>query len=121
MRWFKRLDRLSEPDEHLHSQEVRNWVSRVPGVEQVAVVRPRTRARVAGIVQSIKVVPQQETSRLEVEVYDGTDEITGVWWGRRRILGIELGRGIILEGTIGRADGRGLQMINPAYELLPAN
>jgi hypothetical protein len=55
-----------------------------------------------------------------VQVYDGTDEVLGVWFGRRRIPGIELGRGLILKGTLGNFGNRPLVIINPEYELLPA-
>jgi hypothetical protein len=118
MRFFRRLAEFSEPEEQLRAQEVRHQVAELPGVEQIAVCRPRRRARVAGIVQAIRVVPQPESTRLEVEIYDGTDQITAVWLGRRRIPGIELGLPVILEGTICSVLDHDLQIINPAYELL---
>ena len=118
---FKRLgEKLAAPPEQLRAQEIRKWCDEIHDVQQIGVLRPRCKARVAGIVQSIKVVPRDQTCTFEVQVYDGTDEVVGVWLGRRRIPGIELGRGLILMGTLGRY-GRGpMTIINPAYELLPA-
>ncbi len=118
---FRKLgQRLSEHPDHLRAQGIRNQCDRVEGVEQIAVIRPRTKARVVGVVQSIKVIPQvNKRSTLEVQIYDGTDEVTAVWLGRRKIPGIDLGSGLIIEGTIGRFRDDRLKMINPAYELLP--
>lgn len=118
MGFFKRL---GEPpsEEQLRAQEVRTQVGAVAGVEQIAICRPRSRAKVCGIVQSIKVLPREATTTLEVQIYDGTDEITGIWYGRRKIPGIELGKCLVLEGTIGKIRGStALQIINPAYELV---
>lgn len=67
-------------------------------------------------------IPQiNKRATLEIQVYDGTDEVTAVWLGRRKIPGIDLGSGLILEGTIGRFRDDRLKMINPAYELLPVD
>lgn len=120
MNIIRRLgERLSEHPEHLRAQETRSWCAQVSDVEQIAVCRPRTRVRIAGRVQSIKLVPRMNTSSLEVQIWDGTDEVTAIWLGRKKIPGIALGRGLVLEGTIGRYRGDVLSMINPAYELLP--
>jgi OB-fold nucleic acid binding protein len=117
---FKRLgERLAAPPEQLRAQEIRKWCDEINDVEQIGICRSRHRARVAGIVQSIKVVPRDSSCSLEVQIYDGTDEVVGIWFGRRRIPGIELGRGLILKGVLGHY-GRGpLTLINPEYELLP--
>lgn len=117
---FKRLgERLSAPPEQLRAQEIRKWCDEIEDVEQIGVCRLRSKARVAGIVQSIKVVPADGSCALEVQVYDGTDEVVGRWFGRRRIPGIELGRGLIMQGTLARAGNGPLTIINPEYELLP--
>lgn len=110
---------LAETTDQLRAQEIRHFCGRIPGVEQIAVCRPRTWARVAGRVQSIRVNPRMDRAALEVQIYDGTDHLTGVWLGRRKIPGIDLARGLILEGTLTRHRDRGLQITNPAYELLP--
>lgn len=114
-------DRLSESPQRLRAQEVRAICAELAGIQQIGESRPRTKPRVAGVVQSMKMVPHENTTLLEVDIYDGTDEITGVWYGRSEIPGITLGRPLILEGTIRRGDDGRLQMINPAYHLVPAD
>ncbi|HLF70293.1 MAG TPA: OB-fold nucleic acid binding domain-containing protein [Actinomycetota bacterium] len=116
---FKRFgDRLAETPEQHHAQEIRLWCAELDAVEQIAECRPRTRRRVAGVVESIKVKPMEHTSVLEVQIFDGTDRIMGVWFGRQQIPGVDLGQRLILEGTMATFKGEMLQIINPAYEIV---
>ena len=78
---------------------------------------PRTRVCVCGEVQAIQVVPRAGSSWLEVTVGDGTAKAVAIFTGRKRIRGLEPGRGVVLEGVAGKVDGR-LQLMNPAYTLL---
>lgn len=109
--------KLSETPQQSRAQEIRTWAAGIAGVEQMAVCRTRQPVRVAGVVESMKVIPQGNSSQLEVQIYDGTDRIYAVWLGRRRIEGIDLGMGLVLEGMLGRHRGM-LQIINPAYTLV---
>ena len=116
---FKRLgDRLSEGPEQLRAQEIRLVCSDLPGVEQIAVCRPRSRPKVAGVVQSVTVDPRGEPPILKIEVFDGTDHVVGVWYGRRSIPGISLGKPLILQGTMRKSSDGDFEMINPSYELV---
>ena len=78
----------------------------------------RMPVRITGEVRGMKVVPRAGGSSLEVTVGDGTGEATAVFAGRRRIRGLDPGRGVVLEGVARRDHGRTLLM-NPAYTLLP--
>lgn len=112
------LGRLSETSEEIHAHQTREWISEVGGVEDAVDCTPNSRRRVAGVVESIKLVPTTYSQTLEVTVYDGTERIVGVWLGRRAIPGIDLGTRMVLEGTVGAFRPGPLQIINPAYELL---
>ena len=113
------LERLNESDEELHAQQTREWTSELGDVEEAVKCTPHSRRRVAGVVESIKLVPTKYSQTLEVTIFDGTERIVGVWLGRRSIPGIDLGTRIVLEGTVGAFRTGPLQIINPAYELLP--
>jgi RecG-like helicase len=90
----------------------------VPGCQPVGDCRPRTQARVAGVVGSIKVVPRPDVTRLEITISDGTGEISGVWFGHHRIGGLDLGQLVVFEGMVGNpAPGR-LEILHPTYQLL---
>ena len=64
--------------------------------------------------------PRTNPPTLRIEIYDGTDEITGVWYGRREIPGIGLGRPLVLEGTVRKGPDGAFEIMNPAYSLVPA-
>ena len=77
----------------------------------------RTRVRICGEVQAIQVVPRAGSPWLEVTVGDGTAKAVAVFTGRKKIRGLEPGRGVVFEGVAGKVDGR-LQLMNPVYTLL---
>ena len=62
--------------------------------------------------------PRGGVPALEAELFDGSDALTVVWLGRRRITGIAPGRALRIEGRIGVQDKTRI-MFNPRYELLP--
>jgi hypothetical protein len=117
---FSRLgERLNETSDQIHAQKTRAWCAEVEGVEPIEDCSPRTRRKVVGVVESIKLIPSEFGHKLEVQIYDGTDRLVGVWLGCRTIPGIDLGSSIEMEGTVGSFGNGMLTMINPAYQLLP--
>jgi hypothetical protein len=73
---------------------------------------------VAGVVESIKVVPRPDTVRLEITISDGTGEISGVWFGHSKVGGLDLGQWVMLEGMIGGGGTAKLEILHPTYQLL---
>lgn len=86
-------------------------------VTGIAAAQPRTRVRICGEVQAIQVVPRAGSPWLEVTVGDGTAKAVAVFTGRKRIRGLDPGRGVVLEGVAGEVDGH-LHLMNPGYTLL---
>jgi hypothetical protein len=84
----------------------------------IAVVPFREPVRIAGEVARLRVVPRAGSPSLEVTVDDGTGRALVIFTGRRRIIGIDPGRGIVLEGTARQQHNRAVLM-NPSYTLLP--
>lgn len=74
---------------------------------------------VLGRLRSVELCPQGASACLEAELFDGTDGVTLVWMGRRRIPGIEPGRTIKVRGRIALRAGRKV-LYNPHYELQQA-
>jgi hypothetical protein len=86
------------------------------GATPVVSCRARKRACVAGTLRTVTLRPRGGAPALEAELYDGTDVVSLVWLGRRRIAGIEPGRRLRAEGLISVQDGRKV-IFNPRYEL----
>jgi hypothetical protein len=73
-----------------------------------------------GRLRSVEFRPQNVDASLEAELFDGTDGVTLIWLGRRRIPGIEPGRTMRVRGRLALRDGRKV-LYNPFYEICPAN
>lgn len=57
------------------------------------------------------------TAGVRAEFFDGTDTVTLVWLGQRRIPGIECGRTLRVRGRLGRLDNGSKAIYNPYYEI----
>jgi amino acid transporter len=86
------------------------------GCTSIADVRYRQRARVGGRVRSLRVVPQHDAPLLELVLDDGTAAISVVFLGRRGLAGVDVGRRMVAEGTVGVHRNR-LALLNPTYSL----
>ncbi len=69
-----------------------------------------------GRLRSVEACSRSAGASVQAEFFDGTDAITLVWIGRKRIPGIETGRRILVRGRVGDQDGRKV-IYNPYYEL----
>jgi hypothetical protein len=73
-----------------------------------------------GRLRSVEFRPQDAEASLEAELFDGTDGVTLIWLGRRRIPGIEPGRTMRVRGRLAVRDGRKV-LYNPYYEICQAS
>ena len=113
----KLVERLTRPVEDLDREKLVEFCSTVGGCRPCDELEPRTLARVAGEVQSVRIVPRAGAPSLEVGVSDGRGQITAVFFGRRRLAGLSPGRKLVLEGVVS-VQGTRRFMYNPIYELL---
>jgi hypothetical protein len=112
----KMVERLTKPVEELDRQDLESWCNSVQSTP-IDLVTTRRPARVAGEVRSVRIVPRAGADALEITVNDGRASVTGVFLGRRKILGISPGRRIVLEGVVTTDDGARV-IYNPLYTLL---
>lgn len=86
-------------------------------VVAIADAPDRTPVKLRGTLRTVTLRPRGGVPALEAELYDGTDTLTLIWLGRRRIAGIGPGRALEVSGRIGQHDGQRI-LYNPKYELL---
>lgn len=108
--------RLTASVEELEETRLTDRYAAVEGTP-IGEVEPRTHVVVAGEVKAVQVVPRAGSPWLEVTISDGTGKAVAVFTGRRRIAGIDIGRGLVLEGVAGQRGNR-VQLMNPVYTLL---
>jgi hypothetical protein len=114
-RFFKRLVQ----DESVRRSEViRAWASQIPGTTLIADAAPREVARIAGVVEGLRVRPREGVPAIEAVIGDGSGQLTAVWLGRRQISGLTLGARVVVEGRLG-GDTMRLQLMNPVTEFAP--
>lgn len=70
-----------------------------------------------GILRSVDTNPKGSASGVKAELFDGTDTVTLVWLGQRRIPGIESGRTLLVRGRLGTLDSGAKVIRNPYYEI----
>jgi hypothetical protein len=109
------LRRLASTKEELEAEELQKDTG-AEGATPIKNCGGRHRAQVAGTLRTVTLRPRGGAPALEAELYDGTDVVSLVWLGRRRIAGIEPGRRLRAEGLVSVQDGRKV-IFNPRYEL----
>jgi hypothetical protein len=115
---FARLRvRLNESDEARLAAELQEWRRGVPGTIAIAEGPPRARGRFAGVVRRITVRPTHGFDALEVDLYDGSGDLSVLWLGRRTISGLTLGSRLVVEGVLASDHGR-RRVVNPTFEFV---
>ena len=69
-----------------------------------------------GRLRSVEACSKSANAAVQAEFFDGTDTLSLVWMGRRKIAGIESGTQLLVRGRVGERDGRKV-IYNPYYEL----
>ncbi|MEU3270812.1 OB-fold nucleic acid binding domain-containing protein [Saccharomonospora sp. NPDC006951] len=115
--YFSRLvRRLTSDVEQLDADDL-SEKSEASGAQRACDCRSGEEVTVLGRLRSVDLCPASEVPTLEAALFDGTDEVTLVWFGRRRIAGIEPGRTIKARGRMAERNGQKV-LYNPYYELL---
>ena len=114
------VDKLARSPEDLRADHLREWTASIPGTVRIAEAEPRTRCKLAGVIQNVRIDPREGTGSIEATINDGTGRMIVKWLGRQKLAGIVLGAGLVLEGTVGKGRRDQLQVLNPEYELVPA-
>ena len=78
---------------------------------------PRSRARVAGRVQLVRVQPWGSSPSLECRITDNSGVVTAVFLGRREVGGLRVGSVVVLEGAVNESRGR-LVIMNPTFDII---
>lgn len=114
--YFRRLGRRLTADiDRLDAEELAESAE-ASGACRASECRRGEEVAMLGRLRSVETCSKAAGATIEAEFFDGTDAISLVWIGRRRIPGIEPGRKILVRGRVGEKDGRKV-IFNPYYEL----
>jgi len=74
-------------------------------------------ATMVGTLRSVETNGKGCAGGVRAELFDGTDTVTLVWLGQRRIPGIDCGRTLKVSGRVGVLDNGSKAIYNPHYEI----
>jgi hypothetical protein len=113
--WRRLVRKLTTEVEDLDADDLSEQAE-ANGAQRACDCRSGQEVTVLGRLRSVELSPRDAAATLEAELFDGTEGVTLVWLGRRRIPGIEPGRTVKAKGRIAVRDGRKV-LYNPYYEL----
>lgn len=114
--YFRRLTRkLTEDLEQLDAEEMVE-TAQASGATRACDCTRGEEVTMLGRLRSVEACPKSANASVRAEFFDGTDPVTLVWIGRRRIPGIEPGKTLLVRGRVGDRDGQKV-IFNPYYEL----
>mgnify|MGYP003777284535 CR=1 FL=1 len=113
---FRRmLRRLTSDVEVLDADDLSEDAQR-SGAQRAAECASGQAVTMMGRLRTVEFRSHEAEAALEAELFDGTDGVTLIWLGRRRIPGIEPGKTMRVRGRLAVRDGRKV-LYNPYYEI----
>ena len=70
-----------------------------------------------GTLRSVEANARGCAGGVKAELFDGTDTVTLVWLGQRKIPGIDSGRQLLVRGRLGKLENGAKAIYNPHYEI----
>lgn len=109
------MQRFGSSQTDLEARELQQDVQ-TTGCARIADAVDRQRVELTGTLKTVTLRPRSGTPALEAELYDGSGTVLLVWLGRRRIVGVEPGAALTVNGRVGQ-QGPNRVIFNPRYEL----
>ena len=115
--YLRRLTRrLTTDPEQLDAAELTDEAVNT-GAQKAIDCRRGQEVTMVGTLRSVETSAKAGAGGVRAELYDGTDSVTLVWLGQRRIPGIEPGRTLRVHGRVGKLDNGAKAIYNPHYEI----
>ena len=115
--YLRRLTRrLTEHPEKRDAEELSNEAADT-GAQRAIDCHRGQEVTMVGILRSVEGNARGCAGGVKAELFDGTDVVTLVWLGQRRILGIESGTKLRVHGRVGTLENGGKAIYNPHYEI----
>jgi hypothetical protein len=115
--YLRRLTRrLTEDPEQLDVEELSDEAAST-GAQKAIDCQRGQEVTMVGTLRSVETNAKGCSNCVRAELFDGTDSVTLVWLGQRRIPGIESGRTLRVHGRVGKLDNGAKAIYNPHYEI----
>lgn len=115
--YLRRLTRrLTEDPEQRDAEELSDEAAHT-GAQKAIDCQRGQEVTMVGTLRSVEANAKGCAGGVKAELFDGTDVVTLVWLGQRRIPGIESGRTLRVHGRVGKLDNGYKAIYNPHYEI----
>jgi RecG wedge domain len=108
--------RLTEDPEQLDAEEL-SGEAESSGAKRAIDCERGQEVTMVGTLRSVEANAKGCAGGVKAELFDGTDAVTLVWLGQRRIAGIEPGRTLRVHGRVGKLENGSKAIYNPHYEI----
>ena len=108
--------RLTESPEQRDAEELTGAATST-GAQRASDCERGQEVTMIGALRTVETNARGCSGGVRAELFDGTDIVTLVWLGQRRIPGIECGRVLRVHGRVGMLDNGSKAMYNPHYEI----
>jgi hypothetical protein len=115
--YLRRLTRrLTEDPEKLDSEDLSDEVLNT-GAQRAVDCERGQEVTMVGTLRSVETNGKGCAGGVRAEFFDGSDIVTLVWLGQRRIPGIDSGRTLRVRGRLGKLENGAKAIYNPHYEI----
>jgi hypothetical protein len=108
--------RLTEDPEQRDVEELTDEAAQT-GAQRAIDCQRGQEVTMVGTLRSVEMNAKGCAGGVRAELFDGTDTVTLVWLGQRRIPGIESGRALRVRGRLGTLENGAKAIYNPHYEI----
>ncbi|SBS77335.1 Nucleic acid binding OB-fold tRNA/helicase-type [uncultured Mycobacterium sp.] len=108
--------RLTEDPEQRDVEELTDDAAHI-GAQRAIDCQRGQEVTMVGTLRSVEMNAKGCAGGVRAELFDGTDTVTLVWLGQRRIPGIESGRALRVRGRLGTLENGAKAIYNPHYEI----
>ncbi|BBY66337.1 OB-fold nucleic acid binding domain-containing protein [Mycolicibacterium helvum] len=108
--------RLTEDPEQRDVEELTDEAA-ATGAQRAIDCQRGQEVTMVGTLRSVEMNAKGCAGGVRAELFDGTDTVTLVWLGQRRIPGIESGRALRVRGRLGTLESGAKAIYNPHYEI----
>lgn len=115
--YLRRLTRrLTEDPEQRDVEELTDEAAHT-GAQRAIDCERGQEVTMVGTLRSVEANSKGCAGGVRAELFDGTDTVTLVWLGQRRIPGIDSGRTLLVRGRLGKLESGAKAIYNPHYEI----
>jgi RecG wedge domain len=116
-RYLRRLTRrLTQSPDHRDADASTDDAAST-GAQRAIDCRRGQEVTMVGTLRSVEANAKGCAGGVKAELFDGTDTVTLVWLGQRKIPGIDSGRTLRVRGRLGKLENGAKAIYNPHYEI----